>query len=85
MERDATGRNNFTQLDTPNFLISMTDNTTIIGTFGTLVAASSLALNQVQEIDIYLKFGISCIGLLTAILTAIYVGLKLWHKTYTKE
>jgi hypothetical protein len=42
-------------------------------------------LNQVQEIDIYLKFGISCVGLLTAILTAIYVGLKLWHKTYTKE
>jgi hypothetical protein len=63
----------------------MTDNTTIIGTFGTLIAASSLVLNQVQEIDIYLKFGISCVGLLTAVLTAIYVGLKLWHKTYTKE
>jgi len=63
----------------------MTDNTTIIGTFGTFVAASSLVLNQVQEIDIYLKFGISCVGLLTAVLTAIYVGLKLWHKTYTKE
>ena len=85
MERDATGRNNFTQLDTPNFLISMTDNTTIIGTFGTLVAASSLVINQVQEFDIYLKFGISCIGLLTAILTAVYVGLKLWHGTYKKE
>ena len=85
MERDATGRNNFTQLDTPNFLISMTDNTTIIGTFGTLVAASSLVLNQVREFDIYLKFGISCVGLLTAILTAIYVGLKLWHGTYKKE
>ena len=63
----------------------MTDNTTIIGTFGTLIAASSLVLNQVQEFDIYLKFGISCIGLLTAILTAIYVGLKLWHGTYKKE
>jgi hypothetical protein len=25
------------------------------------------------------------VGLLTAVLTAIYVGLKLWHKTYTKE
>ena len=85
MERDATGRNNFTQLDTPNLLIFMTDNTTIIGTFGTLVAASSLVLNQVQEFDIYLKFGVSCIGLLTAILTAIYVGLKLWHGTYKKE
>lgn len=65
--------------------IIMTDNTTIIGTFGTLVAAASLALNQVQEVDIYLKFGISCIGLLTAILTAFYVGLKLWHGTYKKE
>ena len=85
MERNATGRNNFTQLDPPNFLISMTDNTTIIGTFGTLVAASSLVLNQVQEFDIYLKFGVSCIGLLTAILTAVYVGLKLWHGTYKKE
>ena len=85
MERDAARRNNFTQLDTPNLLIFMTDNTTIIGTFGTLVAASSLVLNQVQEFDIYLKFGISCIGLLTAILTAIYVGLKLWHGTYKKE
>ena len=85
MERDAAGRNNFTQLDTPNFLISMTDNTTIIGTFGTLVAAASLALNHLQEVDIYLKFGISCIGLLTAILTAVYVGLKLWHGTYKKE
>ena len=63
----------------------MTDNTTIIGTFGTLVAASSLVINQVQEFDIYLKFGISCIGLLTAILTAVYVGLKLWHGTYKKE
>jgi len=63
----------------------MTDNTTIIGAFGTLVAASSLVLNQVQEFDIYLKFGISCIGLLTAILTAIYVCLKLWHGTYKKE
>lgn len=85
MERDAARRNNFTQLDTPNLLIFMTDNTTIIGTFGTLVAASSLVLNQVQEFDIYLKFGISCIGLLTAILTAVYVGLKLWHGTYKKE
>ena len=85
MELDAARRNNFTQLDTPNLLIFMTDNTTIIGTFGTLVAASSLVLNQVQEFDIYLKFGISCIGLLTAILTAIYVGLKLWHGTYKKE
>ena len=85
MERNATGRNNFTQLHTSNLLIFMTDNTTIIGTFGTLVAASSLVLNQVQEFDIYLKFGISCIGLLTAILTAIYVGLKLWHGTYKKE
>jgi hypothetical protein len=85
MERNATGRHNFTQLDTPNLLIFMTDNTTIIGTFGTLVAASSLVLNQVQEFDIYLKFGVSCIGLLTAILTAVYVGLKLWHGTYKKE
>ena len=85
MERNATGRHNFTQLDTSNLLIFMTDNTTIIGTFGTLVAASSLVLNQVQEFDIYLKFGISCIGLLTAILTAVYVGLKLWHGTYKKE
>ena len=85
MESDATGRHNFTQLDTPNFIITMTDNTTIIGTFGTLVAASSLVLNQVQEFDIYLKFGVSCIGLLTAILTAVYVGLKLWHGTYKKE
>jgi len=63
----------------------MIDNTAFVGTFGTLVAASSLVLNQVQEIDVYLKFGISCVGLLTAVLTAIYVGLKLWHKTYTKE
>ena len=63
----------------------MTDNTTAIGTFGTLIAASSIVLNHVQEFDIYLKFGVSCIGLLTGILTAIYVGLKLWHGSYKNK
>lgn len=63
----------------------MTDHTPMIGTAGTLVAVASIAAGKIEELDLYVKFGISCIGLVTALLTLAYMSLRLWHKTYKKE
>jgi hypothetical protein len=60
----------------------MTDHPIAIGIVGTATSATSLFISLLPHITATVQFATACVGLIVAILTAIYMSRKLKGQNY---
>ena len=60
----------------------MSEHPTIIGILGTATSATSLFISLLPHLTATVQFATALIGLVVAIITAIYMSRKLKHQKY---
>ena len=80
MERDAAGRNDTSRMDSK----AMNDHPFFVALVGTTTSATSFVISLLPHLTAGVQFATACVGLIAAVLTAVYMSRKVKHQNNEK-